>query len=724
MKTYFLLWLILISASLYGQKIRYDTPGAGNPLLPGYFADPTIRKFGDIYYLYTTTDGIKLASGEPQVWISEDFVNWYNYEIDIDLPDGLTNCWAPDVLEGTDGNYYYFMGNCQFGCNIYGYVSDSPMGPWRQVNEGKPVIPVGSGKKDLPALDAQFFRDEDGSLYSYFGTWCSTFGGIGWGKFSTDNNFILEKQGFIPMEQIPQAFEAAYMLKKDSIYFLMYSSGDCRLNSYAVHYAWSEHPEGPFVYGVNNPILASGDGGAIDGPGHHSILKEGDSYYIVYHRHNNPHSTGGEFRQVCVDKMTFADAYTILAISPGHKGVGYLGKESLPPANLAFQAKTSASSFYHLIAEKNRYSGKSVDHKFLPEYAVDDNNGTLWKASSGSLPQSLTIDLGKEIPIKRIVTGFEYPTLYYQYKIEVSSNGQDWNLFANRTGNSRSGSPMIDDNSLQARYVKLTVTGTEKAGMYAAVWNLKVYDKLFKVPPFQNKEVTEGPGADSSGSLLVDLNFKDEPSGKIRQDIKNQGSLQKGFSPVGSPLISEKEGAKALLLDGNSYLEFTGDPPESLNWNSAYTAAVWVYNPETSPGECLLYWNSRENMLQASYAALMYGKENYGAVAHGDGAVDIPFKELPSPGTWHHIAATFDGMLECVYVDGRLDTRIPMNLFVKTDKIRIGASGENAENFTGYIARAQLYDKCLPKEEIQALIEQTKPNGKKFLIRHNELNKK
>ncbi|WP_148038926.1 hypothetical protein [Proteiniphilum sp. X52] len=64
---------------------------------------------------------------DPQVWISKDFVNWYNYEMEIDLPDGLTNCWAPDVLKGDDGKYYYFMGNCQFGCNVYGYMSDSAM---------------------------------------------------------------------------------------------------------------------------------------------------------------------------------------------------------------------------------------------------------------------------------------------------------------------------------------------------------------------------------------------------------------------------------------------------------------------------------------------------------------------------------------------------------------------------------------------------------------------
>ena len=35
------------------QKVAYNSHGAGNPILPGYFADPTIKKFGDTYYIYT-----------------------------------------------------------------------------------------------------------------------------------------------------------------------------------------------------------------------------------------------------------------------------------------------------------------------------------------------------------------------------------------------------------------------------------------------------------------------------------------------------------------------------------------------------------------------------------------------------------------------------------------------------------------------------------------------
>ena len=69
-KLFILLSGIIIFSCTSEKEIQFNSPGAGNPLLPGYFADPTIKKFGDTYYIYATTDGIKLASGEPQVWIS------------------------------------------------------------------------------------------------------------------------------------------------------------------------------------------------------------------------------------------------------------------------------------------------------------------------------------------------------------------------------------------------------------------------------------------------------------------------------------------------------------------------------------------------------------------------------------------------------------------------------------------------------------------------------
>jgi beta-xylosidase len=340
-----LLLLFLIS-SIQAQDNNYLKAGNGNPLIPGYFADPTIEKIGDTYYLYATTDGIMLASGEPQVWVSKDFVNWFNYELNLPIPNGMTNCWAPDLVKGPDGKYYYFNGNCEPGlCYIYGYKGDTPVGPFEVMNNGKAVIPAKIWG-NYPALDAQYFLEGDTALYAYFGTWAENNGGLGCIKVSLDDYKTIVDKRLIPATELPGVFEGAYMMKKNKKYILMYSTGDCRLSSYRVRYSYGDSPMGPFTPGAtntngeSNTILETNTDGSIDSPGHHSVLQDGDNYYIVYHRHDNPHSGGGEFRQVCADSMIFLNDSTIKRVNATHTGIGYLST-SIIPENIAYQYQHS-----------------------------------------------------------------------------------------------------------------------------------------------------------------------------------------------------------------------------------------------------------------------------------------------------------------------------------------------------------------------------------------------
>lgn len=64
---------------------------------------------------------------------------------------------------------------------------------------------------------------------------------------------------------------------------------------------------------------------------------------------------------------------------------------------------------------------------------------------------------------------------FYQYVIESSLDGQTWQVFADRRQNTRWGSPMVDEGDVEARYLRLTVTGTGLPGLYGAVWNFKAY---------------------------------------------------------------------------------------------------------------------------------------------------------------------------------------------------------------------------------------------------------
>ena len=79
-----IIFAVSLTLSAQENPTQWNTPGAGNPFIPGYFADPTIRKFGDTFYIYATTDGTGNGYGPAQVWMSKDFREYRS-----DLPEVL-----------------------------------------------------------------------------------------------------------------------------------------------------------------------------------------------------------------------------------------------------------------------------------------------------------------------------------------------------------------------------------------------------------------------------------------------------------------------------------------------------------------------------------------------------------------------------------------------------------------------------------------------------------
>ena len=706
-KLLYSLIILVFTGTAFAQKdIDVNTPGANNPILPGWFADPTIKKFGDIYYIYATTDNEMLASGAPTVWYSKDFKNWYNYIMEIPSfsAKSITNFWAPDIIEGDDGKYYLYFGNCEIGCNIYGYVSDSPVGPWKKLSDQDvPVISNGYPRENFPSLDAQFFKDSDGKIYGYWGTWVHYNGGYAVGELNKKTMSGMTHSTNIPLAQTPAPFEAAYMIKKGSKYILMYSGASCHDETYNVRYSYSDSPYGPFTPGKNNPILSTNEDKTVHGPGHHSVLQEKDDYYIVYHKHDYPMTRGGLARQVCVDKMIFENDSTIQTVIPSIKGVALL--KSKVPENIAFKAKTTASSFYHLKSTE-------YDYQYQPSFATDDNNATMWKAADNTSPQYLIVDLGSEKKIKRVMTQFEFASYYYQYKLEYSVNGIKWNLYADRSKNHTAGSPMIDDNEVVARYLKLTVLDTEKTGLYAAVWNIKVYSSLFDLPlQLQNKESNTVAAVKSTKKLLFDLDASKISGNSAINQISNKGSLGGTFTKNGEVSLEKSEGIQAFNFTNGAFI-LDKPVPKSLAWNGSYTVAAWVKNPEiANEGEILASWCDRHEFgLANSYNALAYNSGNYGAGVHLDGHFDMKFTKTPEANKWHYIVLTFDGVVEKVYVDGNLDNSQSMLLSSAIDKAKIiiGAS-DIGENFSGFIASLRMYDYALNQEDLVKLMKQTKP---------------
>ena len=508
-------FLLLGAVSGFARK-KHDAPGTGNPVIPGYFADPTIKKFGDTYYMYATTDGSGAGFGPAQVWTSKDFVNWTL--MPMNWPDSHW-IWAPDVIRHTDGRYYYFY--CQ-PCIIHCGVSETPRGPWKNIlGESEAVLVPDRFVTNAITLDGQTFVDDDGSVYLYWGTWGIYKGfGCGAGKMTPDLKGFTETR-LIPNTEAVDFFEAPFVLKRNGIYYFMYSSGSCHDHTYRVQYATSDHPLGPYEY--KGCILETNEDGTVHGPGHHSILKEGDDYYIVYHRHDNPHSNRGFHRQLCMDKMEFAADGSIRKVIPTHEGVGALAPSVVKSENLALGAGVRASSCY--------------DDNFRAEYAVDDNNGTLWRPR-GMGQEWLEIDLGSSREIQTVWTQFEYGTQFYQYLIETSVDGKHWSVFADKRNNHLAGSPMVDFGKAEARYVRLTFTGGQKNGFGGAVWNVKVFGGIEEALPQQWLGLT---AADWDG----------------REWQNNEGMLGGTFVlKEGAARTCRIEGRDALMLEPGTVLEY------------------------------------------------------------------------------------------------------------------------------------------------------------------------
>lgn len=535
MKKTVLSCLLMGTALAVSGQVAWNSPGAGNPFIPGYFADPTVKKFGDTYYVYATTDGSGAGFGPSQVWCSKDFENWTI--MPMNWPDSHW-IWAPDVMQHTDGTFRMFY--CQ-PCNLYEGVSTTPRGPWTNVlGESEAVLVPDRFVKNAITLDGQTFVDDDGSVYLYWGTWGIYKGfGCGSGKMTPDMKGFAETR-LIPNTEVTDFFEAPFVMKKDGIYYFTYSSGSCHDSTYHVQYATSTvGPLGPYTY--RGTILKSSADGTVHGPGHHSILKEGNDYYIVYHRHDNPHSTRGFHRQLCMDKLTFNADGSIAPVEGTHSGVGALAKSILKSKDLAYQKPVTVSSYY--------------DDNCRPEYAVDNNNGTLWRPRTMG-QEWIQIDLQRVEKIRSVWTQFEYGTSYYQYIIETSVDGKVWTVFADKRSNYLAGSPMVDFGETKARYVRLTTTGTQKNGFAGALWNIKVFGEYETASP----------------QLWMGLSGLDWDGTSWRND----GGMLGGQFVLKQGQVSRQriDGQEAVVLAPGTVLEFRSPV---LTAGQEHTATVWVY---------------------------------------------------------------------------------------------------------------------------------------------------
>ena len=133
-----------------------------NPIISGFYPDPSICRVGDDFYLVNSS--FEYFPGIP-VFHSKDLINWEQTGHCISRPgqlalrQGVQNCvgiYAP-TIRYHDGIFYVISTNV-----TYGSKDDGNFIVWTDDSYGEWSDPVFI---DLPGIDSSLFFDDDGKVY-------------------------------------------------------------------------------------------------------------------------------------------------------------------------------------------------------------------------------------------------------------------------------------------------------------------------------------------------------------------------------------------------------------------------------------------------------------------------------------------------------------------------------------------------------------------------------
>ena len=263
-----------------------------NPILAGFYPDPSICRVGNDYYLVNSS--FAYFPGLP-VFHSTDLVNWRQIGNAMDRPEQLNltgagvsrGLFAP-ALRYHKGLYYI---TCTFVDRLGNFVitAKNPRGPW-----SNPVA--------LPAIngiDPSLFFDDDDKAYIvynsippddrplYEGHRTIRIHAFDPVTLQTTGEERILVNGGSELEKKPVWVEGPHLLKKDGFYYLIAAEGGTDNNHSEVVFR-SNTITGPWLPGSDNPILTQrqlepGRPSPVTSTGHADfVLTPAGSWYAVF----------------------------------------------------------------------------------------------------------------------------------------------------------------------------------------------------------------------------------------------------------------------------------------------------------------------------------------------------------------------------------------------------------------------------------------------------------
>ncbi len=337
------------------NKLAYKNP------LNVKFGDPFILDNNDgTYYMYGTGGGTKDGFSS---YSSTNLNDWeYNGQVyygNTENSWNTANFWAPEVYKINNKYYLFFSADWKENptnelenFKIGVAVADQPTGPFVDLTN-KPLFDPG-----YPIIDANVFKDDDGHYYLYYSRACYKHPVesdiADWAKKEglyddieeswvygvklqpdfkgvigepilllrpptsmDDKNAEWESRSVTSKEVNRRWTEGSFTFKHGDTYYIMYSANHFGGEHYAVGYATSKSPLGPYTKASNNPVLEKNTtkGGEVSGTGHNMVLflKNPDKMLCVYHGRTKK---TGENRVVFIDEMKILEDGTLTVEGP------------------------------------------------------------------------------------------------------------------------------------------------------------------------------------------------------------------------------------------------------------------------------------------------------------------------------------------------------------------------------------------------------------------------
>ena len=318
-RTLLIITLLIITLHAYPQKTA--PPKTGNPVFPGWYADPEGVTFNNRFWIYPTYSDKYEKQVFMDAFSSKDMQTWKKHSRIIDTSAvkwAKKAMWAPAIIKKDAKYYLFFSANDVHQGEIGGIgiaVSNRPEGPFKDLL-GKPLI--GEIHNGAQPIDQYVFRDKDGQYYMIYGGW----GHCNIVKLKPDFSGLLPFENNQYYKEItPKDYvEGPTMFVRNNKYYFMWSEGGWTGPNYRVAYAMADSAFGPFE---RIGTVLQQDPAVATGAGHHSVIHipNKDEWFIVYHRRPLGKKDANE-RVVCIDRMYFDERGFIKPVKITNEGVG------------------------------------------------------------------------------------------------------------------------------------------------------------------------------------------------------------------------------------------------------------------------------------------------------------------------------------------------------------------------------------------------------------------